>query len=95
MTYTIYHYLSVTHEWLTAFKVSSKLVLGRRPLDQQGGGVEVDLLVGDIQVVQAGVGHCSLSSDNECEYLGLYSEVSSLGTFYTGCWLVPGGPTVE
>ena len=54
-TYTAHHFHSVTHECYAVFKGSSRLLLGRGPLDKAEGGVEVDLSVGDIIVLPVGV----------------------------------------
>ncbi|KAJ9668430.1 hypothetical protein H2201_001478 [Coniosporium apollinis] len=50
-TYTAHHFHSVTHECYAVFKGKSTLLLGRGPLDQREGGVEVELGVGDIIVL--------------------------------------------
>ncbi|OCK77354.1 hypothetical protein K432DRAFT_428070 [Lepidopterella palustris CBS 459.81] len=75
-TYRTHHFHSVTHECYAVFKGSSRLLLGRGPLDDTEGGVEVDVSVGDIIVLPAGVSHCSVDSEGEYEYLGLYPEGS-------------------
>ncbi|ORX93203.1 hypothetical protein BCR34DRAFT_500097 [Clohesyomyces aquaticus] len=77
-TYRAHHFHSVTHECYAVFKGESRLLLGRGPLDREedGGAVEVDLRRGDVIVLPAGVSHCSVSSDGEYEYVGLYPEGS-------------------
>ncbi|KAF2476089.1 uncharacterized protein BDR25DRAFT_300886 [Lindgomyces ingoldianus] len=76
-TYRAHHFHSVTHECYAVFKGSSKLLLGRGPLDgPEEGGLEVDLGRGDIIVLPAGVSHCSIASKGEYEYVGLYPEGS-------------------
>lgn len=50
-TYTAHHFHSVTHECYAVFKGKSTLLLGRGPLDDREGGVEVELGVGDIIVL--------------------------------------------
>ncbi|KAI9714588.1 MAG: hypothetical protein M1812_006393 [Candelaria pacifica] len=75
-TFTAHHFHSVTHECYAVFKGSSKLLLGRGPLDDPEGGIEVDVRIGDVIVLPAGVAHCSLSSEGEYEYLGLYPKGS-------------------
>lgn len=51
-TYRAHHFHSVTHECYAVFKGSSRLLLGRGPLDDPSeGGVEVDLSRGDIIVL--------------------------------------------
>lgn len=45
--------------------------------DSDGGrGVRVDLGAGDIIILPAGVSHCSVTSQGDYEYLGLYPEGS-------------------
>ncbi|KAI9810616.1 MAG: hypothetical protein M1827_006178 [Pycnora praestabilis] len=93
-TYRAHHFHSVTHECYAVFRGSSKVLLGRGPLDSLEGGAEVDLRVGDAIVLpvseprlpslrhqsnaemQAGVAHCSLSSEGDYEYVGLYPKGS-------------------
>ena len=51
-TYRAHHFHSVTHECYAIFKGSSRLLLGRGPLDDPNdGGIEVDVSVGDIIVL--------------------------------------------
>ncbi|KAF2789671.1 hypothetical protein K505DRAFT_352413 [Melanomma pulvis-pyrius CBS 109.77] len=65
-TYRAHHFHSATHECYAVFKGSSRLLLGRGPLDSPAeGGME------------AGVSHCSVSSEGDYEYVGLYPEGSS------------------
>ncbi|KAI9824620.1 MAG: hypothetical protein M1832_001710 [Thelocarpon impressellum] len=76
-TYTAHHFHSVTHECYAVFKGSSRLLLGRGPLDgDSDDAVEVDLSAGDAIVLPAGVAHCSLSSEGDYTYLGLYPKGS-------------------
>lgn len=49
--YPTHHFHSVTHECYAAFKGSSKMLLGRGPLDDRDGGVEVEMNAGDIIVL--------------------------------------------
>lgn len=71
------HFHSVTHECYAVFSGSSRLLLGRGPLDEPSpSDVEVVLGTGDIIVLPAGVSHCSLSSEGDYEYVGLYPKVS-------------------
>jgi len=75
--YPAHHFHSVTHECYAVFKGSSRLLLGRGPLDQpDGGNVEVELGPGDAIVLPAGVAHCSIRSENDYEYVGLYPRGS-------------------
>lgn len=93
-TFRTHHFHSVTHECYAVFRGSSTLLLGRGPLESEGG-VEVRLAQGDIIVLpvstsartspgdesnmaQAGVSHCSLDSDGDYEYVGLYPKVRLL-----------------
>lgn len=48
--YPTHHFHSVTHECYAVFKGRSRLLLGRGPLDEDGG-VEVDVGSGDIIVL--------------------------------------------
>lgn len=66
----------VTHECYAVFKGSSNLLLGRGPFDPATDGVEVQVSKGDVIVVPAGVSHCSLSSEDGYEYVGLYPKGS-------------------
>ncbi|KAF2813066.1 uncharacterized protein BDZ99DRAFT_381699 [Mytilinidion resinicola] len=77
-TYTAHHFHSVTHECYAVFKGSSRLLLGRGPLDDPEGGKQLmfQVSVGDIIVLPAGVSHCSLHSEGEYEYVGLYPQGS-------------------
>ncbi|KAF2093368.1 hypothetical protein NA57DRAFT_61494 [Rhizodiscina lignyota] len=69
------HFHSVTHECYAIYQGSSRLQLGKGPLDGKGG-VEVDVAKGDVIVLPAGTAHCSLSSDGGYEYMGLYPKGS-------------------
>jgi uncharacterized protein YjlB len=51
---TSHHFHSVTHECYGVFKGSSRLLLGRGPLDDEKGGKEVDVGVGDVVVLPVG-----------------------------------------
>ena len=54
-TYRAHHFHSVTHEAYAVFKGSSRLLLGRGPLDEcLPGGQEVQLGVGDVIVLPVG-----------------------------------------
>ena len=46
-----HHFHSVTHECYAAFKGSSRMLLGRGPLDGIDGGAEVEMYAGDIIVL--------------------------------------------
>lgn len=50
-TYRTHHFHSVTHECYAVFKGSSRLLLGRGPLDDPALGREVTLTVGDIIIL--------------------------------------------
>ena len=55
---------------------SSRLALGRAKEDKGTDGVEVDVCMGDVIVIPAGVSHRSLRSDDGFRYIGVYPEVS-------------------
>ncbi|KAI9737209.1 MAG: hypothetical protein M1818_005741 [Claussenomyces sp. TS43310] len=75
--YARHHFHSVTHECYAVFRGSSRLLLGRGPLDKAGDGdLEVILHTGDAIVLPAGVAHCSLESEEGYEYVGLYPRGS-------------------
>lgn len=74
--YPAHHFHSLTHECYAVFKGSSRLLLGRGPLDDLEGSQEISLHTGDIIVLPAGVSHCSLQSEADYEYVGLYPEGS-------------------
>jgi uncharacterized protein YjlB len=74
--YPAHHFHSVTHECYVVLKGSSRLLLGRGPLDPASeDDVLVDLNVGDAIVLPAGVAHCSIESSDDYEYVGLYPKV--------------------
>jgi uncharacterized protein YjlB len=50
-TFRTHHFHSVAHECYAVFSGSSRLLLGRGPLDDPEGGVEVDVQSGDIIVL--------------------------------------------
>jgi uncharacterized protein YjlB len=72
--YPAHHFHSVTHECYAVFKGRSKLLLGKGPLDEEGG-LEVEIGEGDAIVLPAGVAHCCLESEEGYAYVGLYPEV--------------------
>ena len=75
--YPACHFHSVTHEAYAVFKGWSKIRLGRGPLDDDlDKDVVIDVSVGDVIVLPAGVAHCSVESSDDYEYVGLYPEVS-------------------
>lgn len=77
--YPIHHFHSVTHECYAILKGSSRLLLGRGPLDPANDeDLEVDLNVGDVIVLPAGVAHCWLKSSGDYEYVGLYPKVCEI-----------------
>ena len=52
------------------------MLLGRGPLDDRDGSVEVEVQAGDIIVLPAGVSHSNLESKNDYSYVGLYPKGS-------------------
>lgn len=74
--YPAHHYHSVTHECYAIFKGSSRLLLGRGPLDPADkDDLLIDLNIGDAIVLPAGVAHCNIESSDDYEYVGLYPKV--------------------
>jgi len=59
--YPAHHFHSVTHECYAVFQGSSRLLLGRGPLDDldRDGGAEVELATGDIIVLPVRLMVCS------------------------------------
>lgn len=55
---------------------NTRLALGRAKDDNGTDGVEVDIGVGDVIVIPAGVSHRSLRSEGEFRYIGVYPKVS-------------------
>ncbi|KAH6644656.1 hypothetical protein C7974DRAFT_25563 [Boeremia exigua] len=55
---------------------SSRLALGRAKEDEGTDGVEVDISVGDVIVIPAGVSHRSLRSEGGFRYIGVYPEAA-------------------
>lgn len=72
--YPAHHFHSITHECYAVFKGRSKLLLGKGPLDEEGG-LEVEIGEGDAIVLPAGVAHCCLESEEGYGYVGLYPKV--------------------
>ena len=76
------HYHATTHEAYGIFSGSSRLLLGRGPFDKENeegnkeGGLTVTVYAGDVIVNPAGVSHCSLESDGNYKYIGIYPDDS-------------------
>ncbi|PSN75531.1 hypothetical protein BS50DRAFT_568165 [Corynespora cassiicola Philippines] len=74
-TYKTAHFHSNVHECYVVIHGKCRYLLGCRPEDGAAGGVEMDIEVGDVFVLPAGVSHCAIESEGEFEYVGFYVEV--------------------
>ncbi|KZF26120.1 hypothetical protein L228DRAFT_242531 [Xylona heveae TC161] len=78
-TYKIPHYHTTVHETYGIIRGSSTYSMGKTDFDpefnEQGqeNGLKLHVSVGDVFVVPAGVSHCSLDSEGDYEFIGLYS----------------------
>ncbi|KAH8691755.1 hypothetical protein GQ44DRAFT_636133 [Phaeosphaeriaceae sp. PMI808] len=68
------HFHPNTHECYAIIRGSSRLALGRAREDEGTDGVEVDVCVGDVIVIPAGVSHRSLRSGGGFRYIGVYPK---------------------
>ncbi|KAF4534988.1 C6 transcription factor [Lasiodiplodia theobromae] len=79
-TFKVPHFHSNTHECYGIVRGSSIYQLGKSPLDadvdEEGNvtGKTFFAQAGDIFVLPAGISHCSIESEGEYEYIGLYPE---------------------
>ncbi|EOD50968.1 putative cupin domain protein [Neofusicoccum parvum UCRNP2] len=84
-TYKVAHFHSNTHECYGIIRGNTTYLLGKSPedadIDDEGNpnGTKFFAEAGDVFVLPAGVAHCSVKSDGDYEFIGLY----------------PGGPLVD
>ena len=69
------HYHSTTHEALGIFRGTARLRFGVSDDDNPDDGVELDVKVGDVIVIPAGVAHCVLKDSGGFCMIGSYPEV--------------------
>jgi len=68
------HYHSTTHETLGIFRGKARLRFGASIDDNPSEGIELDVKVGDVIVIPAGVAHCSLTDSGGFSMVGSYPE---------------------
>lgn len=79
------HYHSTTHEGLSVFRGNARLRFGVSDDDNVDDGVVINVKVGDVIVIPAGVAHCSIKESGEFCMVGSYPEVSlSIGRSVNG-----------
>ena len=71
------HYHSTTHEGLAVFRGNARLRFGASNDDNPDDGIELDVKVGDVIVIPAGVAHCAVKESGEFGMVGSYPEVSN------------------
>lgn len=83
------HYHSTTHEGLAVFRGNARLRFGVSNDDNASEGVELNVKVGDVIVIPAGVAHCALTESGGFTMVGSYPEVSGQvrrgGGLIVGC----------
>ena len=72
------HYHSTTHEGLAIFRGNARLRFGVSNDDNASDGVELNVKVGDVLVIPAGVAHCALTESGGFTMIGSYPEVCTL-----------------
>ncbi|KAJ4982605.1 cupin domain protein [Stagonosporopsis vannaccii] len=68
------HFHPNTHECYAIIRGESRLALGRAKENKGTDGIEVDVGVGDVIVIPAGVSHRSLRSKGGFRYIGVYPK---------------------
>ncbi|ETI26239.1 hypothetical protein G647_03016 [Cladophialophora carrionii CBS 160.54] len=71
------HFHPNTHECYGVFQGESTILVGCGTNDT-GGGQEIEVRAGDVIVLPAGTGHCSLQSSLDYRYIGVYPEGSPM-----------------
>ncbi|KIW23032.1 uncharacterized protein PV07_11264 [Cladophialophora immunda] len=67
------HFHPNTHECYGVFQGESRILVGCGTNDT-AGGEEIEVHAGDVIVLPAGTGHCSLQSSKDYRYIGVYPE---------------------
>lgn len=75
--YKTAHYHSTTHEALFVIRGSAKLLFGVSDKEDQAMGTEVNVGIGDILIVPAGVAHKALEDYDGFEMVGAYPKGAS------------------
>ena len=82
--YSMYHeahYHSTTHEGLGVFRGSARLRFGVSDDDNPNDAIELNVKVGDVIVIPAGVVHCAVQESGGFCMVGSYPEVSAGSAF--------------
>ena len=69
------HYHSTTHEGLGVFRGNARLRFGASDDDSTDDGVEINVKVGDVIVIPAGIAHCAITESGGFCMVGSYPEV--------------------
>lgn len=80
------HYHTTTHEGLGVFRGHARLRFGVSDDDSDVDAVELNVKVGDVILVPAGVAHCALTESGEFTMVGSYPHVSPILWF--GVWML-------
>ncbi|KAF2462011.1 hypothetical protein BDY21DRAFT_330266 [Lineolata rhizophorae] len=70
---TYRHFHPNTHECYGIFQGSSTLLVGQGAADRDGG-IKFTVSGGDVVVIPAGVAHCSVESEGDYRYVGVYPK---------------------
>jgi uncharacterized protein YjlB len=73
------HYHSTTHEGLGIFRGNARLRFGISDDDNSDDAVILNVKVGDVVVIPAGVAHCALKESGGFCMVGSYPEVQLIG----------------
>jgi Cupin len=69
------HYHSTTHETLVVFRGTARLRFGVSDSDSTASAVEIEVKVGDLLVIPAGVAHCAWRESGGFCMVGAYPDV--------------------